>query len=67
LLSDESLATVKKWVGQHWYLIVLIVVVIIALMVSGVNIFFVHVNHNKLFFAPKANSPPATENNFSPL
>ncbi|XP_059488590.1 disintegrin and metalloproteinase domain-containing protein 10 [Neocloeon triangulifer] len=33
LLSDESLASVKKWVGQHWYLIVLIVVVVISLMV----------------------------------
>jgi len=33
LLSDESLATVRKWMGQHWYLILLIIVVVISLMV----------------------------------
>ncbi|XP_065333192.1 disintegrin and metalloproteinase domain-containing protein 10 isoform X1 [Cloeon dipterum] len=39
LLSDENLATAKKWIGQNWYFIVLTVVVVISLMVMVAKAF----------------------------
>ena len=34
LLSEESLASFKRWVSEHWYAVVIIVVCILFLLVS---------------------------------
>lgn len=34
LLSDESLATVRRWVADHWYAAALIILGAISLLVS---------------------------------
>lgn len=37
LLSDESIASFKRWVTDHWYAVLLIVFAVLSLLVSTSN------------------------------
>jgi len=37
LLSDESIASFKRWVTDHWYAVLLIVFAVLFILVSTVN------------------------------
>lgn len=44
LLSDESLATFRRWISEHWYAVTLVVLIIITLLVrykiKGKKVFY---------------------------
>lgn len=39
LLSEESLSSFKRWIGDHWYAVALIILGVVAVLVSLIETF----------------------------